>query len=322
MSDQPIPTAADDSDPEKARRNSEIREAVLDEVTLANDVAIAGRKPEYLSRLLEDALEEPQLVDLEEAVKTVRGLITTVGGKRSDTRHSTREQNKLRDALLIQLGVRALAKKVYERGNPRRADYYIGKQVDKSRAFLCQVSESMITHAKTDPVLKISPRLLTAFQGGVRRLYGRAQQPDRQANRGLRGDTGPVRGGQGTGRPAARRAIRGRRHLAGARKASRPDSPGVQAPDQSRPGVNRRGPDRAMPHPARGEGMSGRISPPRPSPRRVFCLVAARALAAPWVQASRLPCLSTRPPTRRPPPMQAPGRTRFVKKLRLQFKMN
>ncbi len=166
MSDQPIPTAADDSDPEKARRNSEIREAVLDEVTLANDVAIAGRKPEYLSRLLEDALEEPQLVDLEEAVKTVRGLITTVGGKRSDTRHSTREQNKLRDALLIQLGkVRALAKKVYERGNPRRADYYIGKQVDKSRAFLCQVSESMITHAKTDPVLKISPRLLTAFQG-------------------------------------------------------------------------------------------------------------------------------------------------------------
>lgn len=162
MSEQPAPNPGEEPEKKKARRpRAEVPRAYLDELTTAGEVATAAAKPAYVPKLLEEGMEETQVQSLLALIKAAREQCAEVGGKTTEKKTVTQSESKLRDALLVQVDkLQSRAKRAYDRDDPRRADYYIGKPMGDSRPQIEQATAAMIKHATADAKLKAGPALL------------------------------------------------------------------------------------------------------------------------------------------------------------------
>lgn len=177
MSDQPTPppgpeaednqdAGKDDSKNKKPRRpRSDIRQVYLDELTLSTEIATAAEKPAYAAALEEAGTDAAAIAAFKAKLEAARGLATSTGGKKTEKKGATLDEERKKSALVILIGkVQSRAKAKYGRGNPRRKDYHIGKAIDNSRALLEQAALDVHTHATTDTKLNIAPALLTSLK--------------------------------------------------------------------------------------------------------------------------------------------------------------
>ena len=178
MTDQPSSPAPGD-EPEIGKKSkqprSEVRKECLDEITLANEIVTAAEKPAYAAALLEGGIDAAAVAALKPLVGKARDLAKDTGGKKTAKKTATLGETKLKKALVLQIGrVQSLAIGKYERGDPKREDYYIGKKIDNSRAQLEQAALNVLTRATADTKLK-APAALLAKLAAANTAYLGAQ---------------------------------------------------------------------------------------------------------------------------------------------------
>lgn len=166
MTDQPVPTPGDEPEDSKRKRpRADIRQEYLDELTLATEVAKAAAKPEYAAKLLEEAVEAADVAALVQLVADTRAQIADTGSKATGQKSTTMSEAELKDALVMLAGkIQARAKRTYDRGDPRRDDYYVGKAIGSNRPQLEQASAALLKHAAADPKMKVGPELLAQLE--------------------------------------------------------------------------------------------------------------------------------------------------------------
>lgn len=176
MSEQPSPAPEPAPAPKKSQRpRGAVPKKYLDELLLAEDVAGAASKAAYVEKLQEEEVAPAQVTALQTMIIAARAQISKAGAKTTDRKVSTGSETSRKKALLaLTTRVQTRAKRIYDRGHPRRDDFYIGKPIDKSRADLEQASATLIEHARSDAKLAFDAAFVARLEA-ARTAYVDAQ---------------------------------------------------------------------------------------------------------------------------------------------------
>ncbi len=185
MTDQPTPTPGTESEPKKTKRpRADIRQDYLDELTLSEAIVTAAEKPDYAPSLTAEGCDAAKVAELKTKIAAARALITSVGAKSTARKGVTKTEEQLQSALVVLVGkVQSRAKAVYDRGDLRRKNYFIGEAIDNSRARLEQTSLDVLTHATSDTQLAAPAELLASLAAARDAYVGvQGEQTDRQTD--------------------------------------------------------------------------------------------------------------------------------------------
>src|ERR1041384_5355902 len=145
------PTPAPEPEKKKITRGP-INKQYVEGLDKASLVVTASKKDDYKVKLAEHEIDGAFVSTLETDIAACRKRIGKAGDFTSDIRLATEAEAKAKAKLLKCLrGVQAAAKQKYARTTPKQLkDYYVGEDLDSSRAMLVQIADSILDKLTKD----------------------------------------------------------------------------------------------------------------------------------------------------------------------------
>jgi len=161
--------------PAKTKRTrGPINQALVDELTLASQLATTAEKPEYATPLADEGIDAAFLTTLRATIAEADALVGGATGKSAGKKAVTRQEEALKDALLAELAkIQTRAKRKYQRaGNPSRGKYFIGERIGSNRALLERATRAILETLKTDELPGLKPADVTALTAALDAYVG------------------------------------------------------------------------------------------------------------------------------------------------------
>jgi hypothetical protein len=123
-----------------------INKLYVDALDKAGQVTTAAKKSEYASKLVEHEIDSEFVSMLETDIANCHRRVGRATDFTSDLRVATEAEAQAKTTLLNCIkGVQAAAKQKYSRTTPRQLkDYFVGEDLDSSRAMLTQIADSIL----------------------------------------------------------------------------------------------------------------------------------------------------------------------------------
>ena len=142
----PTPTPPPEVAKPKAKRGL-INKKYLDALDRASSVVTAAKNADYAPKLAESEIDAPFVTQLEIDIAACTARIAKAGDLTSDIRVATAAEVKAQEVLLSAIkAVQAAAKQKFSRTTPQQMkDYFVGENIDSSRARVLLVADSILT---------------------------------------------------------------------------------------------------------------------------------------------------------------------------------
>lgn len=163
------------TEPAKTKRTrGPINQALVEELTLAGQLATTAEKPEYAAALADEGIDAAFLTALRAAIAEADALVGGATGKSAGKKAVTRQEETLKDALLAELAkIQTRAKRKYQRaGDPNREKYFIGERIGSNRALLERATRAILENLKTDELPGLKPADVTALTAALDAYVG------------------------------------------------------------------------------------------------------------------------------------------------------
>lgn len=165
----PDDTPPSDKTPPPKRSRSFINQLHAAEIILAGEIANIAEKPDYATLLATEGIDEAFIEDLRTKIEEANALVASAGGKTTDKKATTQTEETRKAELMEKIAtIQSRAKRKYPKGNPQRANYYIGQPIDDSRTLLETSATALIAHLATDTLPGMKPGDIAALQAALK----------------------------------------------------------------------------------------------------------------------------------------------------------
>jgi hypothetical protein len=162
----PAPTETPASAAKRSR--SSINQTLASEIILAGEIANTAELPAYATVLADEGIDAAFLTDLRAKIAEADTLVANAGGKTSAKQTTTRAEELRKEELLeLIVTIQSRAKRKYAKGDPLRANYFIGQRIDDSRVQLETSTRAMIAHLATDALPGMKAGDVPALQAAL-----------------------------------------------------------------------------------------------------------------------------------------------------------
>ena len=148
----PDPTVTPTAPEKKKASRGPVNKQHVEALDKAGLVVTAAKKADYAPKLAESEIDAAFVTQLETDIAATSARIGKAGDLTSDVRVATAAETAAKNAVLSAIkSVQAAAKQKYARSTPQQMkDYYVGEDIDSSRARVLQVADSILAKLATD----------------------------------------------------------------------------------------------------------------------------------------------------------------------------
>lgn len=163
----PTPTPAPNDPPKHTR--SPLNQALVDELSLAEQLIATGAKPAYAAKLADEEIDADFLTDLSAKIAEADALVGSTTGKKADKKGITQQEKTLKDALLEELAsIQKRVKRKYKStDDPQREKYFIGERIDSNRGLLERATRAVLKALETDTLPGLKPAHITSLSDAL-----------------------------------------------------------------------------------------------------------------------------------------------------------
>ncbi len=168
----PTPTASEAA--KKKVTRGPVNQKHVDALDKASLVTTAAKKTDYAAKLAESEINADFVDQLVSDVAATSARIGKAGDLTSDVRVATAAEAQAQQSLLSGIkGIQAAAKQKYARTTPQQMkDYYVGEDIDSSRARVLQVADAIIAKLVTDTLPGVNAAKVTALKSMRAAYFG------------------------------------------------------------------------------------------------------------------------------------------------------
>ncbi|MDD5140426.1 MAG: hypothetical protein PHY43_09245 [Verrucomicrobiales bacterium] len=162
----PTPTPAPAPAPKTTPKRGIVNQSLLDELSGAEEIAAAAKKPAYAATLAVGGIDAAKVTGLTTAIAAARNLGAQAVQGTTGKQGVTAEESGLMDDLVNKIQeVQKRARQKYDATGPvKLKDYGVGQQFYNSRSLLEQTAANILSKLATDALPGITPAKITALQ--------------------------------------------------------------------------------------------------------------------------------------------------------------
>lgn len=162
----PTPAPAPAPAPQTTRTRGLVNQALLDELTVAEEITAAAKKAGYGAQLAAGGIDAPKIAAITDAIANARKLAAQAVQGTTGRQDVTQNEAGLMNDLINKIQeVQKRARQKYDATDPvRLKDFAVGQQFYNSRSLLEQTAANILEKLKTDTLPGITPAKVSALQ--------------------------------------------------------------------------------------------------------------------------------------------------------------